>query len=179
MLTALLSGATAASAYLGCRSTANETFELTQEFEISSNDPSIRTVALTLESTLLGYLRSKHKSGARVKLATASVVPLGCDCAPMIATHPAQAVSGGQGQLCNLHLPTVRAEIMPLGRYVLKARFEIEADAAGLLDAHAAADFSPDAALPAPFVRQRDPFQGASKKGFGLTFVLTASAPRP
>jgi hypothetical protein len=177
-LTALLSGAAAASAYLGCHSAANETFELTQEFEVSCDDPSARTVALTLDSTLLGYLRSKHKSGARVKLATASVVPLGCASPPLALSHPAQAVSGGNGQLCNLHLPPLRVDAMPLGRYVLKARFEIEATAAGLLDAHAAADFSPDAPLPDPFVRPRDPFQGVSKKGFGLTVVLSASAPR-
>jgi hypothetical protein len=68
---------------------------------------------------------------------------------------------------------------MPIGRYILAARFTLDTVAGGVCDDHSVADFSPDTALPADWVRMRDPFQGVSKKNFGFTFALTAAVPSP
>ena len=176
-LSALLSGTTAASAYLGCRSDASMTVDLYQEFEVAASDPSAGLVVFQLDSTLVGALRSKHKGGARVRTASATISPLGAPCAPLALSHPPQAVEGTGGRLCNLRLNTIQGPPMPVGRYVLTARFTIEADAAGLADGHSAADFAPEVSLADPFARSRDPFQGASKKEFGFDVTIKAVAP--
>jgi hypothetical protein len=177
-VTVLLSGTTAASAYLGCRSSARMTMDLAQEFEVASSGPSDGFVAFDLDSKLVGYLRSKDRGGARVTLASATLAPLGCDnCVPVVLSHPPQAIAGKAGQMCNLRLTPQKSPPMPLGRYLLTARFVIEAYSGGLCDGHSAADFSPDVTLADPFVRPRDPFQGASKKGFGFNITIKAVAP--
>jgi hypothetical protein len=66
---------------------------------------------------------------------------------------------------------------MPIGRYVISARFALDTQAKGVCDDHAVADFSPDTALPTDWVRSRDPFQGVSKKAFGFMFTLSAAPP--
>src|SRR5262249_17909922 len=68
---------------------------------------------------------------------------------------------------------------VPLGKYVLSVHMVIEAQAGGLRDAHAAADFSPSSDLPADFVRLRDSFQHEDKKNFGFTIMLTTTASGP
>jgi hypothetical protein len=55
----------------------------------------------------------------------------------------------------------------------------IEAQAGGLRDGHAAADFSPSSSLPTDFVRLRDSFQNTDKKNFGFTIMLTAAPSEP
>ena len=45
---------------------ATEVFHLVQEFEITCSDASVSAVALTLDSSLVGFVRSKYK-GERVR----------------------------------------------------------------------------------------------------------------
>jgi hypothetical protein len=99
----------------------------------------------------------------------------------MAASHPDWLASGNDGRMCNHRLAPVVVRDVPLGNYVLSAHMVIEAQAGGLLDAHAAADFSPSANLPADFARLRDSFQNTDKKNFGFTIMLTAtpSGPNP
>ena len=175
-INALLSGSVAANAYLGCPGSATETFQLVQEFEISSPDPSVTQLTLTLDSALVGYIRSRHNAGASMRLAGVKVCPVGWPESPLVLSHPSQAVEGKGGRLCNQHLPQAVAEGMPLGRYVMTADFILTADAAGICDGHAVADFSPSTSLPGDWVRTRDPFQGVDKKGFGFSVSLTAEA---
>ena len=59
--TVTMTGTTAADSYLCCTSTAAQTFHLVQEFEVTCSDPSIRFVTLTLDSSLVGYVRSRAK----------------------------------------------------------------------------------------------------------------------
>ena len=66
-----MSGSVAANAFLGQTSSATETFHLEQEFEIECSDSATCLVRLTLESALVGFVRSKHKAGAGVKVASA------------------------------------------------------------------------------------------------------------
>jgi hypothetical protein len=172
-----MTGTAAASSYLGCTGVATAEFELAQEFEITCSDPSVSMVALTLDSALVGFVRSKGHAGAAVRVAEVSVTPEGWDGTPLSLWYPPFGVTGKQGRLCNQHVPPVQDMPMPVGRYVLSARFAIDTQASGVCDDHSVADFSPDTALPADWVRNRDPFQGVSKKAFGFTCTLSVAAP--
>lgn len=174
-LTVRMTGAPAADSYLGCTSSASQTFRLVQEFEVRCSDASVEAVALTLDSSLVGYVRSRRRADAGMRLARASVLPEGWTDTPLVLAHPPMCVSGDQARLCNQHLPPLEGPPMPLGRYVLVADFVLDTTASGICNAHAAVDFSPDTALPVDWVRTRDPFQGASKKSFGFTLTLTAA----
>jgi hypothetical protein len=174
-----MSGSVAANAFLGHTSMATETFHLEQEFEIECSDSASCFVRLTLESALVGFVRSKHKAGAGVKLASAKIFVAGSPETPLVVVHPPNCVEGDNARLCNQHLPLIRVDKMPLGKYVLMADFVITCDAGGLADGHSAADFSPSTSLPADWVRTRDPFQGVDKKDFGFKLVLTADPPEP
>jgi hypothetical protein len=114
-----------------------------------------------------------------MKLATAIVAPANWDDSPLSVGHPIQVVDGTEAQLCNQHLVPLTVPSMPVGRYVLKADFIIDAVAGGLCDGHSVADFSPTTALPADWVRTRDPFQGVDKKNFGFSMNLTAAVDDP
>ena len=178
-ITVTMTGTPAADSFLGCTSTATQTFRLVQEFEVACSDSAVSTVSWTLDSTLAGYVRSVRNAGACASLADVTVIP-SCEGEPPLTlslSHPPLCVSGTQGQLCNQHLPPVQGPPMPVGRYTLVADFVLDTTASGVCNAHAVADFSPDTSLPADWVRVCDPFQGASKKSFGFTLVLTAGPP--
>jgi hypothetical protein len=170
-----MTGTTAASSYLGCAGAATADFEMAQELEITCSDPNVQTVSLTLDSALVGFVRSKGHAGAAVRVAEVSVTPQGWDGTPLTLWYPPFGVTGKDGRLCNQHLPPVQDMPMPVGRYVISARFALDTQARGVCDDHAAADFSPDTTLPADWVRTKDPFQGVSKKSFGFIFMLTAA----
>jgi hypothetical protein len=176
-LVVTMTGTAAANSYLGCSGAATAEFELAQELEITCSDPSVHTVALTLDSALVGFVRSKGHAGAAVRVAEVSVTPEGWDGTPLTLWYPPMGVTGKDGRLCNQHLPPIQDLPMPLGRYVISARFALDTQARGVCDDHAVADFSPDTSLPTDWVRTKDPFQGVSKKSFGFTFLLTAAAP--
>ena len=93
-LAAVLSGSVAANAYLGCPGSAAERFELVQEFEIACSDKNVKTAKLTLGSVLAGFVRSKHRAGAGMRLASARVCPLGSTEPVVIITHPPLGVAG-------------------------------------------------------------------------------------
>ena len=61
-LSAVLTGTVAANAHLGCTGSACETFHLVQEFEITCSDSNVKIVSLTLDSSLVGFMRSRHKA---------------------------------------------------------------------------------------------------------------------
>ena len=176
-LNVTMTGTSAADSYLGCTSTATQTFHLVQEFEVACSDPSVKTVSLILDSSLVGYVRSARKAAAGARLASASITPESWDGNPLVLTHPPHSASGTEARLCNQHLPLLEGPPMPLGRFTLVADFVLDTTASGVCNAHAVADFSPDTTLPADWVRMRDPFQGVSKKLFGFTFSISAAQP--
>jgi hypothetical protein len=176
-ITVSMTGTPASESYLCCTSTATQTFHLVQDFEITCSDPATTQVELTIDSSLTGFLRSAHRAGAYVRLACVSVVPVSKTGLPLVLEHPPFCASGTEGRLCNQHLPVVQGPPMPLGRYLLTADFVLDTTASGICNAHAVADFSPDTALPADWVRTRDPFQGVSKKTFGFIINLSAASP--
>jgi hypothetical protein len=176
-VTVTMTGTVAANSYLGCTGVAAETFHLVQDFEITCSDPNVKTVTLTLDSALVGFVRSKGRAGACMRRAEVSVTPADGDGSPLGVAYPPLCVEGTHGQLCNQHLPPVEGAAMPLGRYTLVANFVLDTRASGVCDSHSVADFDPDTTLPADWVRTRDPFQGVSKKAFGFTFSVAAAAP--
>jgi hypothetical protein len=175
-LAAVLSGSVAANAYLGCPGSAAEHFQLVQEFEFTCSDKDVKTAKLSFDSVLAGFVRSRHRAATGVRLATARVCPIGSSEPVMVITHPTLAVQGTDGRHCNQHLPTLEMSGVPIGHYTLTAEFVLEAEASGIADAHANADFSPSASLPTDWVRTRDPFQGVDKKDFGFSLTLTVAA---
>ena len=176
-LSATLTGAAAANAYLGHAGEATATLRLVQQVEVACSDPSASTFALTIDSSLIGLVRSRHKGMACARVASASIVPAGCtDCPPIVVSHPPLCVEGTAGRLCNRNLPTLKVPSLPLGKYTLTVDLVLVAEGSGLADGHAAADFSPSAALPSDWVRARDPFQGVEKKNFGLGVTMAVSA---
>jgi len=67
--------------------------------------------------------------------------------APISLAYPPLCVEGTAGQLCNQHLPPLEVPVMPVGRYILSAKFVLDTRASGVCDSHAVADFSPDTAM--------------------------------
>jgi hypothetical protein len=172
-----MTGTAAANSYLCCTGAASEKFQLVQDLEITCSDPRQNAVALTLDSAMVGFVRSKGNAAACVRLAEVCLTPAGIPSAPMSLVYPPLCVDGTGGQLCNQHLPPLEVPVMPVGRYTLTATFVLDTRASGVCDSHAVADFSPDTALPPEWVRTRDPFQGVSKKSFGFTASVTAAPP--
>jgi len=183
-LKSILGAAAGANVFLGAESTVTESVQLVQEFEITCSDPTINQVFLTLESNLLGFLRSKHKASAGLRLASATIAPVGWTGPPLTVSYPTGCIGGPTG--CNggprgfkyeTPLEPVKSPAMPLGRYVLQAKFVVTASAAGLLDAHSTAIFMAESEELDHWEREHDPFKGDSHDDFGFTVVLKADAP--
>ncbi|AGA30196.1 hypothetical protein [Singulisphaera acidiphila] len=181
---AVLGAAAGANVFIGVESTATESVHLVQEFEISCSDASISQVYLTLESNLLGFVRSKHKASAGVRLASATIAPVGWATTPLAVSYPTVCVGGPNG--CNggpkgykyeTPLEPVKSPLMPLGRYVLHATFVVSASAGGLRDAHSTAIFMTESEDLDAWEREHDPFKGDSHDDFGFTLTLKADAP--
>jgi hypothetical protein len=179
-LKAVLTGGAGASVFLGFVSSAAQSFRLVQEFEVNSSDPSVSSVTLRLESALVGFVRGKHKASACVRTACVSVEPAGGG--PALAlSHPALGVRGPHGVCAGPYgvlnkdpLAPVTLTGLPLGRYVLKATFFIEATAWGALDGHSTAVFSPEPKVLDPLEREHDKFKGEEKEGYGFNITVTA-----
>lgn len=176
-LKTVITGAAGANVFLGATSTATLNVQVVQEFEISCSDPSIQQVVLTLESNLAGFIRSKHKASATVRLASATIAPVGWGTTPLAVSYPTLSVCGAQGYKYSEPLEPVKAPPMPLGRYVLQANFIIQATAEGFLDAHSTAIFVPESETLDAWEREHDPFKGDAHDDFGFTLTLKADTP--
>ena len=147
-LTVAMTGTPAADSYLGCTSTATQTFQLIQDFEIACSDPSITRVCLTLDSTLAGYVRSVRKAGPLRPPGQCVGEPGFLD-RSAAGTGPSAALRRrGRRSRSATRTSAVQGPPMPLGRYTLVANFVLDTTASGVCNAHAAADFSPDTACP-------------------------------
>ncbi len=183
VLKLVMTGGVGANVFLGAESTAIQSFSVNQEFEITSSDPSVTEVTLTMDSGLVGFVRSKHRASACVQLASVVIAPLGWSTAPLSASHQPLCVCGpNQQQACEPlgvlnkdPLAPVTSQPLPLGRYVIQANFIIQATASGFLDAHSAAIFSPEPTELDPWEREHDIFKGEDKAGYGFTTILTAA----
>ncbi len=183
-LKTVLTGAAGANVFFGAESAATLSVQVVQEFEISCSDSSISQVVLTLESNLAGFIRSKHKANACMRLASASIAPVGATTAALSTCFPTACVGGVQGccvgpQGYKYETPAepVKVGAMPLGKYVLQANFIIQATAGGVLDAHSTAIFTPESEDLDAWEREHDPFVGDAHDDFGFTLTLKADTP--
>jgi hypothetical protein len=181
-LTVTLTGGVGANVFIGVHSEAMQSFRLLQEFEVSCSDSSVHEMVLTLDSKLVGFVRSKHKASACVRLASLTVTPVGTSSPILSVSHPLPCVGGACG-ICDPPvgsqstdpLPAIRSQSVPVGRYLIDANFILTATAEGFLDAHSTAIFSPEPTELDPWEREHDPFAGEKKDGYGFTSVITAS----
>ena len=134
----------------------------------SCSDPSVQTVSLTLDSSLVGYVRSTRKAAACVRLASASITPGSWDGNPLVIAHPTHCAED-RGSAVQPAPPLLQGPTMPLGRFTLVANFVLDTTASGVCNAHA---------LPiSRLIRRCQPigygcatrFTGVSKKSFGFT----------
>ena len=181
-LTVTMTGGAGANVFLGAHSEAMQSFRLIQEFDVTSTDPKVSQVILSLDTKLVGFVRSKHKASACVHIASITVTPAGWGTSPLAASLPRPCVGpnphplgAANGSMVKDPLPTITSEPLPLGRYVIDASFVITADANGLLDAHSTAIFSPEPTELDPWEREHDPYNGEDKAGYGFTSVITAT----
>jgi len=183
-LKVVLGEAAGANVFLGVESRSTATVQLVQEFEISCSDPTIRQVPLTLEAHLGGFLRTKHKASAGLKLARVTITPVGRPSTPLALNFTPEAVQGPNG--CNggpkglkfdASLNSPRSLWTPIGRYVLQASLELSATAGGLLDAHSMAMFMAESEALDPWEREHDPFKGDSHESYGFTLTLKLDPP--
>ena len=181
VLKVVMTGGVGANVFIGCESVATQCFQLVQEFEIASSDEKVREVTLAIDVGLVGFVRSKHKASACVQGACVTVYPLGGG-APLTLTPNRPCVAGPNGHCVGPigainkdPLPTLTSPPLPLGRYVLQADLLLQATAAGFLDAHSTAIFSPEPKELDPWEREHDPYKGEDKAGYGLTTFITAT----
>ena len=175
-LTATITSIAGAHAYLGTHSASVHEVTLVQEFDVASSDPNVGQVLVSLEGSLNGYLRSRHKGSACVRMASATVAPAAGGYAPLSVALPALSVSGHDGQYAYSQSSKSPEQSLPVGRYVLTANFHIDAAAEGVLNGHGVANFSPDD-LPAGYAQEVDPFKDAEKKDYGFVLTVTAALP--
>ncbi|HWE39325.1 MAG TPA: hypothetical protein VG406_22435 [Isosphaeraceae bacterium] len=174
-LTALLSGVAAAHTFVGAHSVSVQSFKLVQEFDVTSTDTGVTSVVLTLEAALNGYVRSIHKGQGCMKLACASLAPVGGSPLATVAFAP-RCVCGDDQCLYKREEKPAPTPPLPLGRYVLTATFYLEASAEGLLNGRGIANFSADG-LPDPWKLSKDPFKDTDAKDFGFALTVTATVP--
>jgi hypothetical protein len=168
-----MTGVAVAGAHPFMDSTASMHFDLTQNFEISFDNPKLKHAKLVLEGRVIGLLRSHAKGGG-----TAGEGP-GCasvlrDGTPLVTLCvPEHAVACGENLSINDHEGPVEIPIAA-GKYTLAQTFVIAASHPGTLRLCKAAstEFAPDPALDPLWISYWEPFHGATKKDFGLQITV-------
>jgi hypothetical protein len=171
-----MTGAVAAHAFLGFRSMGIQTYQLVQEFDLTSEGGTLTEANLALSVALKGYLRSQCKGAAGLRLAGATVAPAGGGRPLLELRVPPACVAGARGEFTFDQPPSTPASAtVPAGRYVLVVDLVLEASAGGLVNARGVADFSP-ADLPDTWKQDHDPFKDMERKDFGFVVSLKATA---
>jgi hypothetical protein len=170
-----LTAATAAHCFVGAQSLGTQSMNVVQEFELACTDRKVTAADVSIESTLKGYVRARHKGLGSMRVATAAVYTSSGAPTSLSVTYPPSCATGGCAMAYEQErkVPVVR---LPLGRYVLVARFVLQAEASGLTNGRGVADFS-QAALPDGWEQQRDPFKDVKRDGFGFSLTLAVAVP--
>lgn len=79
-----------------------------QDLEITCSDPKQTSVALTLDTALVAFLRSKGRARACIRIAQLCLTPAGLPGSPLMIAYPPLCVQGTGRQLCNQQLPRWR-----------------------------------------------------------------------
>lgn len=145
-------------------------FTLEQCFEISFDNPKVKTAKITVEGTVIGLLRSPKcgKAGAEYNKACAIISPVGGQ-GITLCVDP-HGVGCGENLGINDHAGPLTAPAIA-GQYNLNQTFYISANAARGMGKASSAEFA-DGALDPLWISYKEPFKGASKKNFGFQVTI-------
>jgi hypothetical protein len=168
-----MTGVAVAGAHPFTDSTASMNFDLTQNFEISFDNPKLKRAKLVLEGRVIGLLRSHAKGGGTAGEGPGCASVLRDGTSLVTLCLPEHAVACGENLSINDHEGPVEIPIVP-GKYTLAQTFMIAATHPGTLRPCKAAstEFAPDPALDPLWISYWEPFHGATKKDFGLQITL-------
>jgi hypothetical protein len=174
MLAAALVDSANAYAYALCHSHAGACLHLEQEFEVI---PCVsgENVLLTMMIKLDGHLRTDEHGGATLKLASATVQPVGGGPGLALALAPRTSACGVRGVWRLKDDSKSNPLIVAPGRFILVADFVIEATADHFCHGHGEVDFAPDA--PEGAWAWPDPIEKVETKDWGFTVWVQAENP--
>ncbi|HEV3083415.1 MAG TPA: hypothetical protein VGY66_26765 [Gemmataceae bacterium] len=168
-----MTGVAVAGGHPAKASLATMSFDLTQAFEVSFDNPKVKKAKVSIEGKVIGLLRSERKG-----CGTASEGP-GCtsitsdNAALATLCVPEHSVAAGENLSINDHDGPVEVAIVP-GKYTLHQTFVILAthNKSLRLTKAVSSEFAPDPALDPLWISYWEPFHGAAKKDFGLQVTI-------
>src|SRR5262249_12514197 len=169
-----MSGVAVATPMPGCPSFAGMDFDLEQCFEVVFENKDVKAAKLSVESRVIGLLRSpKHSDGYAEE--SGACLHIGCDGAPDVVTLclPPHLVAHGENLSLNDHEGQCNLPVAP-GKYTLRQTFHLAASTPhSLLPCKGtSAEFAPDPALDPLWISYWEPFHGATKKDFGFQITI-------
>ena len=173
LLTTLADSANA-YAYALCHSHAGACLHLEQQFEVVPCDPG-QSVVLTMAIKLDGHLRTDENGGASLKLASATVQPVGGGPGLGLALAPRTSAPGVRGVWRLKEDSESNPLVVPPGRFVLVADFVIEATADHFCKGHGEVDFCPES--PEGAWSWPDPIEKVETTDWGFTVLVQADNP--
>ena len=167
-----MTGVAVAGAHPCKGSAATLKFDLLQLFEVTFDNPEVRSAKISLEARVIGLLRS-HRGGGSAQtgpaLASVSVAKLGI----VKVELPAHGVFGGENLSINDREGPAAVPVMP-GPFALQQAWEVSATHSQCLRPCKAAssEFAPDPGLDPLWISYWEPFHGAIKRDFGFQVTL-------
>jgi hypothetical protein len=142
-------------------SMAAQDFDLEQCLEIGLDQSKAKTVKLTMETRIIGLLRSSCKGGGIAEESAACATIIGSDAVILTVCAPPHSVSQGDNLSINDHAGPVTATLVP-GRYTLHQTMRVAVSHPRSLwpCKAASAEFAPDPALDPLWISYFEPFHG-------------------
>jgi hypothetical protein len=166
-------------------SVASYDFELSQDFEVVFNDPTVRGARLLMEGRVLGLLRNPALCCCNpcnaAEVSTPGHAAVGCGPQELLAlTVQRRSTACGEELSVYDREGPFSVPILP-GKYTLHEVFGIRAahGKRSLLGKGTSAEFAPEPALDARWISTCEPFHGANKKNFGFQVILKVVADGP
>lgn len=149
--------------------------EVTQQFEVSFDDPKVKRAKISIEGRVIGLLRS-HKGGGLAAISSACGSITSGENALVSVCAPEHVVNNGVNLSINDVLGAQVASVAA-GAFTLHGKLCISAKhPVSVLPCKAAsAEFAPDPALDPLWISYWEPFKGAAKKDFGFQLTVKVS----
>jgi hypothetical protein len=174
-----MTGVAVAGGHPCWNSAAAMTFDLTQAFEISFDNPKVKKAKVVVEGRVIGLLRSECKGddSAGEGPGCATISADAGDRGTLHVCAPEHSVTGGENLSINDHDGPVEMAVAP-GKYTLHETFTVSATHAKSLwpTKAASAEFAPDPGLDPLWISYWEPFHGAVKKDFGFQVTIKVTA---
>jgi hypothetical protein len=151
--------------------TAALDFALNQEFEVSFDNPKVKTAKLCMEGRVVGFLRS-HKVGSAEESGSAAITG---GAGPILTVDVlSHSVAGGQSLGVNDKVGPC-CQVVPAGKFCLTQTFRVAATMPRVIlpCKSPSAEFAPDPALNPLWISAKEPFQGAKKADLGYQIIVS------